>query len=188
MNLKEIVSVSIILFSIIDIIGNIPIIIKLKKDGNIIEAGKATLVSGLIMFTFLFMGAELLKLFNLDVHSFAIAGALVIFLIGLEMILGREIMKSPTNIKKATVFPLAFPLIAGAGTLTTIISLRAEYKLENIVIGIIVNLLAIYLIIRSASWIQNKIGEQGEAILHKAFGIILIAISIKLFKSNWDLM
>jgi len=188
MNFQEIISVTIILFSIIDILGNIPVIIKLKKDGNVIEAGKATLVSGLIMFAFLFMGTKLLHLFHLDVHSFAIAGSLVIFIIGLEMILSREIIKSPANMKKATVFPLAFPLIAGAGTLTTIISLRAEYELTSIIAGILINLIAIYIILRSSEWIQKKLGDQGEAILHKAFGIILIAIAIKLFKSNWNLM
>jgi len=183
---KEIVSVTLILFSIIDMIGSIPIIISLKDKGYKIEALKATLASAAIMIPFLFVGNSLLGFFGVDIHSFAIAGGVVIFIIGLEMILGVEIFKDEeTEIQKASVFPLAFPLIAGAGTLTTILSLKAEFETTNIVIGILVNLVIIFAVIKSSSWLQRKLGPQGASILRKIFGIILLAIAIKLIKTNW---
>lgn len=183
---KEILSVTLILFSIIDMIGSIPIIISLKDKGYKIEALKATAASAAIMIPFLFIGNSLLGFFGVDIHSFAIAGGIVIFIIGLEMILGVEIFKDEeAEIQKASVFPLAFPLIAGAGTLTTILSLKAEFETTNIVIGILVNLIIIYVVIKSSSWLQKKLGPQGASILRKIFGIILLAIAIKLIKSNW---
>ncbi len=184
MDLKELISVTLILFSVIDILGNIPVVISLKQQGNKIHSGKATLASALIMILFLIVGEKLLKLFGVDIQSFAIAGALVIFLIGLEMILGRDIFKSSPNMKSVSVFPLAFPLIAGAGTLTTILTLKSEYQVTNIIGGIIVNLIIIYGVLKSSGWIQKKIGNQGVEILRKVFGIILLAIAIKIAKEN----
>ena len=185
MNFTEILSVTLILFSIIDMIGSIPIIISLKEKGYKIEPLKATLASAAIMIPFLFVGEHLLSLFGVDIESFALAGAIVIFIIGIEMILGVEIFKEEeSELQKASVFPLAFPLIAGAGTLTTILTLRAEYDHVNIMIGILVNLIIIFIVIKTSSWLKRKLGTQGANILRKIFGIILLAIAIKLFKEN----
>lgn len=184
MDIKELISVTLILFSVIDILGNIPVIISLKQQGNKIHSGKATFASAVIMILFLIVGENLLLLFGVDIQSFAIAGAMVIFLIGLEMILGRDIFKSSPNMKSVSVFPLAFPLIAGAGTLTTILTLKSEYQVSNIIGGIIVNLVVIYGVLKSSGWIQRKIGSQGVEILRKVFGIILLAIAIKIAKEN----
>ena len=184
MNLREIVSVTLILFSIIDTMGNLPIIIAMKEQGKIIEAGKATLTSGVIMIAFLFGGESILNLLGVDIASFAIAGALVIFIMGLEMILGVSIFKESMNSKSTSIVPIAFPMIAGSGTLTTILSLRAEYLVVNILIGIAINLVLVYISIRSSGWIQRKIGQGGAEVLRKVFGIILLAIAVKLFRSN----
>ena len=177
-----------ILFSIIDIVGNIPIIISLKKKGLKVDGGKATLAAGIITIAFLFIGEGLLSLFHVDLNSFAVAGGIIIFIIALEMILGINLMKSDEEINSASVFPLAFPLIAGAGTLTTILLVKAEYHVANIVIGIIINLIIVFIVIRSSGWIQRKIGKNGEEILRKVFGIILLAISIKLIQSNLSVL
>ncbi|MEQ9441113.1 MAG: MarC family protein [Cyclobacteriaceae bacterium] len=183
---KEIFSVTLILFSVIDILGSIPIIIDLRKRSGTIESGKATLVSGGIMFGFLFLGDRILALFGLDVASFALAGALVMFLIGMEMILGVEIFKAdPENNGGASIVPLAFPLIAGAGTMTTLISLRAAYSYPNIIVGIVINLFLVYIVLKSSVWLEKKIGKAGFNILRKVFGIILLAIAIKLFKNQF---
>jgi multiple antibiotic resistance protein len=185
---KEIISVTLILFSVIDIIGNIPIVISMKAQGKKIESSKATIVAGLLMVVFLFAGESILHLFGVDVGSFAIAGAIVIFIIGLEMILGITLMKEPeTTSNSSSIVPLAFPLLAGAGTLTTILSLKAEYLQFNIMVGILLNLVIVYLVLRSSSFIQRKIGVGGANVLRKIFGIVLLAISIKLFKSNLGL-
>ena len=184
MNIKELISVTLILFSIIDIMGSIPIIIGFKEKGLQIEAGKATFASGIIMVCFLFLGEQLLGLFGVDLNSFAVAGGVVIFIIALEMILGIHLMKAQEEVNSASVVPLAFPIIAGAGTLTTILSIKVAYQLENIIGGIILNLIVVYLVIRSSDWIQEKIGKNGAEVLRKAFGIILLAIAIKLIKSN----
>jgi len=185
MDPKEILSVSLILFSVIDIPGSIPVVISMKEQGKVIESGKATLVAGALMIVFLLSGEALLGLFGIDVQSFAIAGALIIFLIGLELILGVTIFKNkPDTSDKATIVPIAFPLIAGAGTMTTIISLKAEYDQLNIFVGILINLLLVYLFLRGSGWIRKKLGKGGIAVLEKVFGIILLAIAIKLFKSN----
>ena len=185
-DLKQIISVSLILFSVIDIVGSTPVIIDLKKKaGGHIQSGKATLVAGLLMVLFLFVGESLLDLFHLDVASFAVAGAIVIFLLGLVMVLGVSIFKEDESLARtASVVPIAFPLIAGAGTMTTILTLKAEYASQNILLGIIINLILVYLVLKLSGWIEKKIGRGGEAILRKVFGIVLLAISIKLFKTN----
>ncbi|BDS13447.1 MarC family protein [Aureispira anguillae] len=186
LNFNEILSVSLILFSVIDIIGSIPIIIDLKKKaGGYIQSGKATLVAGILMISFLFAGESLLGLLHLDVASFAVAGAIVIFLLGLEMVLGISIFKEDETLaRSASVVPIAFPLIAGAGTMTTILTLKAEYHTINILVGIILNLILVFIVLRLSNWIEKKIGRGGEAILRKVFGIILLAISIKIFRGN----
>lgn len=186
LSFKEILSVSLILFSVIDIIGSIPVIIDLKKKaGGYIQSGKATFVAGVLMISFLFIGESLLGLFHLDVASFAVAGAIVIFLLGLEMVLGISIFKEDESLaRSASVVPIAFPLIAGAGTMTTILTLKAEYHTSNILVGIILNLILVFVVLRASNWIEQKIGRGGEAILRKVFGIILLAISIKIFRGN----
>lgn len=186
MNFKEIISVTLILFSVIDVIGSLPVIIDLRTKIGKIESEKATLVSGLLMITFLFLGESILQLFGVDVSSFAVAGALIIFLLGLEMILGRNIFKSEVSTGGAAhIVPIAFPLIAGAGTLTTILSLKAEYQTTNIIVGILLNLILIYAVLRASEWLETRIGPGGLDVLRKIFGIILLAISIKLFKNNF---
>lgn len=182
---KEIMSVSLILFSVIDILGSIPIIINLRKKYGHVQSGKATLVSGVIMVIFLFLGEGILKLFGLDIDSFAIAGAIVMFLIGMEMILGLQLFRDdPEEESGASIVPLAFPLIAGAGTMTTILSLKSEYGTLNILLGIIVNLLFVYLVLKTSGWLERKIGRAGFNILRKVFGIVLLSISIKIFKHH----
>lgn len=182
---KEIISVSLILFSVIDILGSIPVILDMRKRAGRIESGKATLVAGLIMIAFLYLGESILRLFGVDVESFAIAGAIIIFLIGMEMVLGIHIFKADTeDPKTSSIVPLAFPLIAGAGTMTTIISLRAEYEVGNILIGVLVNLIFVYIVLKSSSWLEKKLGVAGANILRKVFGIVLLAIAIKIFKTH----
>ncbi|MGW8123050.1 MarC family protein [Roseivirga echinicomitans] len=186
-NFREILSVTLILFSVIDILGSIPIVIDLRKKVGQVESGKATLVAGVLMILFLFGGDNLLGLFGIDVGSFAIAGAIVMFIIGMEMILGRSFFKNEpiegaTN--SSSIVPIAFPLIAGAGTLTTLVSIKAEYGELNILVGIIVNLAFVYLVLKSTDWLEKKIGAGGISVLQKVFGIILLSIAIKLFKDN----
>jgi multiple antibiotic resistance protein len=182
---KEILSVTLILFSVIDIIGSIPVIIDLRKKTGDIHAETATLVSGGLMIAFLYLGKSILHILGIDVNSFAIAGGLIIFLIGLEMTLGRDIFKShPSQTKSSAIVPLAFPIIAGAGTMTTLLSLKAQYEELNILAGIMINLIPVYLVIRSSEWIENKLGDAGVGVLRKIFGVILLAIAIKLLKRN----
>ena len=184
-NFVEILSVSLILFSVIDILGNIPFIIDLRKKMGTIESGKATIAAASIMIIFLYLGNAMLRLFGIDVESFAIAGGIILFLLGLEMILGRNIFKSNPHLSKtSSIVPLAFPLLAGAGTLTTILSLRAEYHHVNILIGIILNSLLVYAVLKTSKWLERKIGEGGFDILRKVFGVILLSIAIKLIKTN----
>ncbi len=188
LNFKEIISVSLILFSVIDIIGSIPIIIDLRKKSGHIQSEKATIVAGVLMFAFLFLGESILRLFGIDVGSFAIAGAIIMFLIGMEMVLGIELFKSdPADKASSSIVPLAFPLIAGAGTMTTLISLRAEYLQVNVLVGVVLNLIFVYIVLKTSSWLERKIGQAGFNILRKVFGIILLSISIKLFKNNLTL-
>lgn len=184
MDFREILSVTLILFSIIDTMGNLPVIISMKERGRVIEAGKATLFAGVLMIAFLFGGESILRLLGVDVASFAIAGAIVIFILGMEMILGVTLFKETSETKSTSIVPVAFPMIAGSGTLTTILSLRAEYAVVNIAIGIGVNLILVYLSLRSSGWIQSKIGQGGTEVLRKVFGIILLAIAVKLFRTN----
>ncbi|MEL6559749.1 MAG: MarC family protein [Bacteroidota bacterium] len=182
---KEILSVTLILFSVIDIIGSIPIIIDLRKKAGHVQSEKATLVSGVIMVAFLLVGEGILGLFGVDIYSFAIAGAVIMFLIGMEMILGIQIFRNdPDEMSSTSIVPLAFPLIAGAGTMTTLISLKAEYETMNIFVGIFINLLFVYLVLKTSGWLEKKIGKGGFNILRKVFGIILLSIAIKLFKTH----
>jgi multiple antibiotic resistance protein len=186
LNLAEIASVTLILFSIIDILGSIPIILDLRKKAGKIESGKATLVAGIIMITFLFLGENILKMFNIDVASFSVAGAIIILMIGMEMILDRDFFKSdPDTSDTSSIVPLAFPLIAGAGSLTTILSLKAAYGQFNILTGIIINMIFVYIVLKSAGWLERKIGKAGFNIMRKVFGIILLSLAIKLLKENF---
>ncbi len=183
MNIAAILSVSLILFSVIDIIGSLPVIINMKKEGTIIHPGLATGTAGLMMVVFLFFGAAILGAFGIDVSSFALAGSLIIFFIGLEMTLGiRFFRDSHEDGGSGSIVPIAFPLLAGAGTLTTIISLKAEYDNTSIIAGIAINLLLIYLILRSTDWLSGKLSPQFSNTLRKVFGIILIAIAIQMAK------
>lgn len=185
-NFKEIISVTLILFSVIDIVGSLPVVIDLRRKVGKIQSEQATVVSGVLMVSFLFVGERILNLFGVDVASFAVAGGLIIFLLGLEMILGRNIFKAGVDEPDgaAHIVPIAFPLIAGAGTLTTIISLRAEYQTVNIIVGIFINLILIYIVLKSSEWLEVKLGPGGLSVIRKIFGIILLAIAIKLIKTN----
>jgi multiple antibiotic resistance protein len=183
-SLKEILSISLILFSVIDILGSIPLVINIKQKAGIIESGKATLVAAVIMFIFLFLGDNILRLFGIDYSSFAIAGSIILFLLGMEMLLGIHIFKTDAASNAMSIVPLAFPIIAGAGTMTTLSSLRAIYSLPNIMVGIVVNLIFVYIVLRNTHWIEKKLGSGGIEVLRKIFGMILLAIAIKLFKDN----
>lgn len=184
-NLKEIFSVTLILFSVIDILGSIPFIISIRKREGRIQSEKATIISAVLMVAFLYLGQSILQLFGLDVASFAVAGAIVIFIVAMEMILGITLIKDDPNARgSGSIVPLAFPLIAGAGTLTTILSLRAVYEEVNILIGILLNLVVVYIVLRSSAWLERVIGESGFAVLRRVFGVILLAIAVKIFKSN----
>ncbi|MGB1041703.1 MAG: MarC family protein [Flavobacteriales bacterium] len=180
----QILSVTLILFGVIDIIGSIPIVLNIKDKGIVIESGKATIVAGLIMIVFLFFGESVLGLFGVDIRSFAVAGSLILFFLGIEMVLGVTLFKETEGTNSGSIVPIAFPIIAGAGTMTTIISLRAEYLPSSILIGILINVIIIYGILRSSNYIGRKIGKSGLAILRKVFGIILLSIAIKLFTEN----
>lgn len=185
LSVKEIFSVTLILFSVIDILGSIPFIILIRKREGGIQAGKATIISAVLMIAFLYLGQSILQLFGLDVASFAVAGAIVIFIVAMEMILGITLIKDDPSAKgSGSVVPLAFPLIAGAGTLTTILSLRAVYAEWNILIGIILNVFIVYGVLRSSAWLERKIGESGFAVLRRVFGVILLAIAVKIFQAN----
>lgn len=185
LDIKEILSVTLILFSVIDIVGSIPFIIIIRKKEGRIHAEKATIIAALLMIGFLFVGQGILKLFGLDVASFAVAGAIVIFVVAMEMILGITLIKDDPNSRgSGSIVPLAFPLIAGAGTLTTILSIKAIYSEVNILIGIILNLAIVYVVLRSSSWLERVLGESVFAVLRKVFGVILLAIAVKIFKDN----
>jgi len=183
---KQILSVTMILFAIIDIIGAIPVVIALRKKAGHIQSEKATLVSLVLMILFLYLGDELLKLIGLDVASFAIAGSIVIFVIAMEMILGINFFKEEIP-ESVSIVPLAFPLIAGAGTMTTLLSLRAAYDIQNILVGVILNMLFVYIVLKNTIRIEKLIGHSGLDVLRKAFGVILLAIAVKLFRSNTGL-
>lgn len=185
-NFKEFFSVSLILFSVIDILGSLPFIIDMKKKYRTIDSFKITLISGALLFSFLFIGESILKLFGVDVQSFAVAGGIIMFFLGLEMVLNIEIFKhDPNHLDHSSpIVPLAFPLIAGAGSMTTLISLNAEYHRINIILGIFFNLIFVYFVLRASGYIDRKIGVTGSIILRKFFGTILLAMAIKLIKKN----
>ena len=183
---REILSVTMILFAIIDILGAIPVIIQLRQRAGHIQSEKASIAVLVLMIGFLFAGDEMLKVIGLDVASFAIAGSLVIFIIAMEMILGINLFKEDMP-ESVSIVPLAFPLIAGAGTMTTLLSLKTQYQTQNIIIGIVLNTLFVYLVLKNVKWLEKLLGKTGLAVLRKAFGVILLAIAIKLFRSNTHL-
>ncbi|MCF6365983.1 MAG: MarC family protein [Bacteroidales bacterium] len=182
-NFVHIFSVFMVLFAVIDIVGSIPIIIDIKTKGNKIEAGKTTLISLVILTLFLFVGEALLGIFGVDISSFAIAGSFILFFLALEMVLGIELFKSQTT-GSASVVPLAFPIIAGAGSITTLLSLRAEYESINIMIALVLNMVVVFVVLKTTKYIEKILGQSGITVLRKIFGIILLAIAIKLFMSN----
>jgi len=182
-NFREILTASMVLFAVIDIIGSIPIIISLRKKVGHIQSGKASFVSACIMVAFLFVGEEILNLIGIDVNSFAVAGAFVIFFMAIEMVLGITLYRDDQP-ESASIVPIAFPLIAGAGTVTTLLSLRAEYYVENIIVAIIINVIFVYLVLKSSSRIEKLLGKNGLNVIRKIFGVILLAIAVKLFASN----
>jgi len=185
LNFTEILSAFLVLFAVIDIVGSVPVILTIKKNSGQIQAGKATIVSMIIMIVFLFLGERIIHLFGIDVYSFAVAGSFVLFAIALEMILGVQIFKQdPRSLRSASIVPIAFPIIAGAGTLTSLIALRAEYQVSNILVAIALNAPLIYVVLKSSSKIEKVLGDGGIAVLQKVFGIILLAIAVKLFSSN----
>ncbi|MBK7699342.1 MAG: MarC family protein [Saprospiraceae bacterium] len=188
MSVSNILSIALILFSVIDIVGNIPVIIDLKKKGVEVDSMKAALVSLGLMVAFLYGGEGILKLFGLDVQSFAVAGAIIIFFLGLEMILGVRFLKESAGTAVGTVVPIAFPLIAGAGTMTTLISLKSKYENVDILAAIFLNIIVVFAVLHFSDYIKEKLGDAGAAILRKVFGIILLAIAIKLFKENFHLV
>ena len=187
-NFQQILSAFIVLFAVIDIIGAIPIIIDLKDKGKDVNALKATLISFLLLLGFFYAGDILLRLFHVDIESFAVAGAFVIFLLSLEMILDIEIFKNQGPIKEATLVPLVFPLLAGAGSFTTLLSLRAEYASVNIIVALILNMLWVYFVVRMTRKVERVLGKGGIYLIRKFFGIILLAISVNLFMSNITLL
>lgn len=188
-NFKQIITATMILFAVIDIIGNVPIVIDLRAKVGHLQSGKASLIAGVIMISFLFLGTSLLNLIGIDVNSFAVAGSLVLFFLALEMTLGISLYKEDeTSPITASVFPLAFPLIAGPGSLTSILSLRAEFESINIVIAIILNIIFMYIVLKTSLKIERLIGENGIKIVRKIFGVILLAISVKLFTTNVKLL
>jgi multiple antibiotic resistance protein len=180
----QITSAFMVLFAIIDILGSIPIILNIKRKGQRVKALGASSVALFILILFLFSGEAVLKLFNVDIQSFAVAGALIIFIFSLEMILDVEIFRNQGPEGGSSIIPIAFPLIAGPGSFTTLLSLRAEYATENIIVALILNMLFVFLVLRSTSKIEKLIGEGGIYILRKFFGIILLAIAVKLFTTN----
>lgn len=185
LDFKEILTATMVLFAVIDIIGNIPIVIDLRSKFGDIQSEKASIIAGVIMIAFLFLGKSILNLIGIDVNSFAVAGAFILFFLALEMILGISLYKEEENSAKTiSVFPLAFPLIAGPGSLTTILALRAEYDTINIVIAIIINMIFMYIVLKTSIKIEKIIGKNGINILRKIFGVILLAIAVKLFATN----
>ena len=182
-NWKDIFTISMILFAVIDIVGSIPIIVDLRNKMGHIQSEKATIVAAVIMIAFLFVGEEILKLIGIDANSFAVAGSFVLFFLALEMILGIQLYKED-NPSTASIVPIAFPLIAGAGTMTTILSLRAVYDKINIIIAILINVILVYGVLKSSGKIERLLGNNGLGVIRKIFGVILLAIAVKLFAAN----
>ena len=183
-DLSELFKTSTVRFAVIDIVGSVPMIIKIKEQAGDIHPLRTSVVSLCIMIGFLILGESILRLFGVDVKSFAVAGSLILFAMSLEMILGVRLFRDSVSGKTASVVPLAFPIIAGAGTMTTLVSLRAEFQNINIVLAILLNVLIVYIVLRLTKRIENLLGEGGIAILKKVFGIILLAIAVKLFTTN----
>nr|WP_315173017.1 MarC family protein [uncultured Flavobacterium sp.] len=182
-NLREVATVGMVLFAVIDIVGSIPIIINLRAKHGHIESEKASLVAALIMIVFLFIGKEFLSLIGIDVHSFAVAGSFVLFFLALEMILGIHLYRDE-EANSASIVPIAFPLIAGAGTMTTLLSLRSQFHTINILIGIILNIILVYIVLKSSGKIEKMLGKNGLGVVRKTFGVVLLAIAVKLFAAN----
>ncbi|MCI1648312.1 MAG: MarC family protein [Bacteroides sp.] len=187
-NFQQFISAFIVLFAVIDIIGSTPIIIELREKGKDVSAMKATLISFALLIGFFYAGDMLLKLFHVDIESFAVAGAVILFLMALEMILDVEIFKNQGPMKEATLVPLVFPLVAGAGAFTTLLSLRAEYASLNIIMALVLNMVWVYIVIRMTERIRKFLGKGGIYIIRKFFGIILLAISVRLFMANITLL
>jgi multiple antibiotic resistance protein len=183
LDFKEIITVGMVLFAVIDIVGTIPIVVDLRTKHGHIESEKASLVAGIIMIVFLFVGEELLNLIGIDVHSFAVAGSFVLFFLALEMILGIRIYRDE-EASSASIVPIAFPLIAGAGTMTTLLSLKAQFQTLNILIAIVLNIIVVYIVLKSSSKIEKMLGKNGLGVIRKAFGVVLLAIAVKLFAAN----
>ena len=183
-NYSELLTVTFTLFAIIDIIGSIPILITLKEKMGGINAVKATLISGALMILFLFLGENFLNILGLDTKSFAVGGSIVIFILGLEMVLGIEFFKSDEDAKSSIAVPIAFPIIAGSGTLTTIMSLKANYHDRSILIAILINLLVVFIVLKSLNFLERLLGPAGLIAIRKFFGVILLAIAVKIFASN----
>ena len=183
LNFREIATSSMVLFAVIDIVGSIPVIIGLRSKIGHIQSEKASLVAGVLMIAFLFIGKEILNLIGIDVYSFAVAGSFVLFFLAIEMILGITLYKDDAP-ESASIVPIAFPLIAGAGTMTSLLSLRAEYYVENIIVAILVNIIFVYLVLKSSKPIEKVLGKNGISIIRKVFGVILLAIAVKLFTTN----
>lgn len=183
LDFREIITVGMVLFAVIDIVGTIPIIVDLRSKHGRIESEKASIVAGIIMIVFLFIGEEFLNLIGIDVHSFAVAGSFVLFFLALEMILGIRIYKDE-EASSASIVPLAFPLIAGAGTMTTLLSLRSQFQTINIVIAILLNIILVYIVLRSSGKIEKMLGKNGLGVIRKTFGVVLLAIAVKLFAAN----
>jgi multiple antibiotic resistance protein len=183
--LKEILTATMILFAVIDIIGNIPIIITLREKAGHIHSEKASIIAAIVMIIFLFLGERILNLIGINVNEFAVAGSFVLFFIALEMILGVTLFKDGDQSPKlASIFPLAFPMLAGPGSLTTLLSLRAVYDIQNIIVAIIINVTIIYIVLKTSAKLQRFLGKNGIQIIRKVFGVILLAIAVKLFTSN----
>jgi len=181
---NELLTVTFTLFAVIDVVGSIPLLLSLKKQMGGIPEVKATLISGGLMILFLFLGEPLLHVLGVETHSFAVAGSIIIFILGMEMVLGIEFFKADKNAKSSLVVPIAFPLIAGSGTLTTIISLKANYTESMLLIAILVNLIVVYVVLKSLDLIERILGPGGMIAIRKFFGVILLAIAIKIFSSN----
>lgn len=180
---REILTVGMVLFAVIDIVGTIPIIVDIRTKVGHIQSEKAAVASGIIMITFLFVGEEILKFMGVDVKSFAVAGSFILFFLALEMILGITLYKDEEP-STASIVPLAFPLIAGAGTMTTLLSLRAQYQSINIIIAIFINIIIVYAVLKSSSKIEKALGKSGLSVIRKVFGVVLLAIAVKLFAGN----
>ena len=184
LDIREIATIGMVLFAVIDIIGTIPIVVDLRAKVGHIQSEKASIAAGIIMIVFLFVGEELLKLIGIDVHSFAVAGSFVLFFLALEMILGIRIYKEEEEASSASIIPLAFPLIAGAGTMTTLLSLRSQFATINILVAIVLNIILVYAVLKSSAKIEQLLGKNGLGVIRKTFGVVLLAIAVKLFAAN----